>query len=101
MHDDEKRKVIHATICSPAAESLRAFCVSHGVTVTAFLDGLGHVLADLEHATMEQLSEQTPTLAASLKGARRIDAGRRSREPRRDDTLSSNGTEATEAAPPA
>lgn len=70
-HDDTRRKVVHATICAPAAETLRAFCIGHGVTVTAFLDGLGHVLAG---------SSETPAVMAALEYARIIDADRRNRE---------------------
>lgn len=81
-HDDEKRKVVHATVCAPAAESLRAFCISHGVTVTAFLDGLGHVVCPHRDDTLPQLDEIMPSLAAALRLARKIDADRRSREPR-------------------
>ena len=80
-HDDTKRKVVHATICAPAAEQLRAFCMGHGVTVTAFLDGMGHVLADMEHDSLDKLIEKAPSVAAALIHARAIDAGRRNREP--------------------
>jgi hypothetical protein len=81
-HDDTKRKVVHATLCAPAAEMLRAFCIGHGVTTTAFLDALGHVVADLQDDSLHDLLETAPSLAASLVHARAIDAERRSRERR-------------------
>jgi hypothetical protein len=65
----------------PTAEMLRAFCIGHGLTVTAFLDGLGHVLGDHEHDSLSDLVEHAPTLAAALVQARAIDADRRRREP--------------------
>lgn len=99
-HDDEKRKVIHATVCAPAADELRAFCIGHGVTVTAFLDGLGHVVADLQHASMEELITTAPSLAAALVLARSIDAARRSRETRQP-PFSSSSAGAKAGVPPA
>jgi hypothetical protein len=81
-HTDEKRKVVHATVCAPAAESLRAFCIGHGVTITAFLDGLGHMLCPHRDVTFPELEKAMPAIAAALMLARKIDAGRRSREPR-------------------
>jgi hypothetical protein len=71
-HDDTTRKAIHVTICAPGAEALRAFCIHHGVTITAFLDGLSHVL-EAEHVPV--------SIVAALAAARQIDACRRSREP--------------------
>ncbi len=93
-HDDNKRKVVHAAICTPAAESLRAFCVSHGVTLTAFLDGLGHMLCPHRDDALPDLEKALPAVAAALMLARRIDAGRRSREP----YASSSGSEPATAA---
>jgi len=80
-HDDSRKKVIHATICAPGAESLRAFCVSHGVTITAFIDGLGHVLTGHSDDSTAELEKNMPTLLNALGLARHIDADRRSREP--------------------
>lgn len=80
-HDDYSRKVIHATVCKPGALALRAFCVHHGVTVTAFLDGLGHTLAPLVAMPAAELREAAPILLGALLRARQIDADRRSREP--------------------
>lgn len=98
-HDDDRRKVIHATICAPAADELRAFCVGHGITVTAFLDGLGHTLKELQSASMEDLIENSPIVASSLLFARTIDAGRRNRE-RRTPPFSSDMAAARLAVPP-
>ncbi len=80
-HDDKRRKVVHANICAPAAESLRAFCISHGVTVTAFLDGLGHALDGLQDAPLDDIAEAAPGVALALITARQVDAERRTREP--------------------
>ena len=81
-HNDDKRKTVYAKLCAPGAESLRAFCLAHGVTVAAFLDGLGHALCPLRDAAPHELEKQAPTLVAALMSARMIDADRRSREPR-------------------
>lgn len=83
-HDDNTRKVVHASVCAPAAEMLRAFCVAHGVTITAFLDALAHTLGGIENAQMDRLKAEAPTLAEALRDARTIDALRRSREPKLD-----------------
>lgn len=80
-HDDDRKKVVHAAICAPGAEMLRAFCMSHGVTTTAFLDGLSHALGGFVDVSLSDLKQQTPVLAAALTAARQIDARRRSREP--------------------
>lgn len=80
-HDDSKKKVVHATVCAPAAESLRAFCMAHGTTVTAFLDGLGHAVCPWLHAPMSAMDEAAPTLAEALRLARQVDGDRRSRDP--------------------
>lgn len=95
-HSDDKRKVVHATVCAPAAESLRAFCVGHGVTITAFLDGLGHMVCPHRDDTLSDLEKAMPAVAAALMLARRIDAGRRSREPRQPN---SDGAPANSAGP--
>lgn len=81
-HDDEKRKTVYAKLCAPGAESLRAFCLAHGVTVAAFLDGLSHCLSDMEKTPLNELKLVAPLLVESLLVARQIDADRRSREPR-------------------
>lgn len=81
-HDDNTRKTVYAKLCAPGAESLRAFCLVHGVTVAAFLDGLSHVLCPLQDASLYELEKKAPSLAAALVSARVIDADRRSREPR-------------------
>lgn len=80
MHDDKTKKVLHATVCAPGAAALRAFCVNHGVTVTAFLDGLGHSLCRHRDDDMPLLEKQMPHVALALRLARNIDASRRSRD---------------------
>lgn len=79
QHDDTDRHVVHAKICAPGAETLRAFCVSHGVTTAAFLDGLSHALEKFQTASMSDLELGAPTVAAALLAARQIDADRRRR----------------------
>jgi hypothetical protein len=80
MHDDNTKKVLHATVCAPGAAALRAFCVNHGVTVTAFLDGLGHAVCPHRDDDMSQLEQEMPHVALALRLARNIDASRRSRD---------------------
>lgn len=87
-HSDEKKKVVHATICAPGAESLRAFCMSHGVTITAFLDGLSHVLCQWQDTPIPELDKVAPNIAQALRSARLIDAERRTRDPK----LANGGT---------
>ena len=98
-HDDAKKKVVHATVCAPAAETLRAFCVYHGTTITAFLDGLGHALAPLVDAPMDQLRAAAPALAEALATARQVDAVRRTRDPLVR-PANSNGADSTAADHP-
>lgn len=81
-HDDEKRKVIYAKLCAPGAELLRAFCMGHGVTTAAFLDGLSHVLAQWEETPISVLEDEAPNIATALLFGRQIDAERRCREPK-------------------
>lgn len=90
-HNDETRKTIYAKLCAPGAESLRAFCLAHGVTVAAFLDGLSHVLCPLRDSSMHELEKKAPALVAALMTARVIDHDRRSREPRPEAQDNLNG----------
>jgi hypothetical protein len=50
--------------------------------VAAFLDGLSHHLAGLEHKPIREMRDDIPLLYDALVTARSIDADRRSREPR-------------------
>jgi hypothetical protein len=75
---------------------LRAFCIGHGVTVTAFLDGLGHVLCAMKHESLAELVEKHPTVGEALVHARTIDAERRNRE--RREKPPSSGSPAPAAA---
>lgn len=81
-HSDEKKKAIHATICAPGADLLRAFCMAHGVTLTALLDGLSHVVAQWIDTPIPELARTAPAVATALRHAREIDAARRTRDPK-------------------
>lgn len=79
-HDDEERKALHVVLCGEAAFGMRALCLQQGVTVTAFLDALGHVLGELaRQLPAPNLSQVSPTVELATGAARRIDGQRRSR----------------------
>lgn len=69
------RRAVHAE----AAEQMRAFCAEHGVTVTAYLDAVGHALSDLRGLSTDKLAVVAPLLEGVLHHARRIDSDRRAR----------------------
>lgn len=73
------RRAIHAPICADSAEQLRGFCSEHGVTVTAYLDAVGHLLGTLRGISTDKLAEITPLFEPLLHHARKIDAARRAR----------------------
>lgn len=73
------RRAVHAPICTEAAEQMRAFCAEHGVTVTAYLDAVGHALSDLRGLSTDKLAVVAPLLEGVLHHARRIDSDRRAR----------------------
>lgn len=73
-HDDTDRKAIHVLPCLASAESWRLFTHRHGVTLTALLDALGHVLDDLSDGL-----DGAPTVGRAVVEARRIDGYRRLR----------------------
>lgn len=71
-HDDAARKAVHVVVCVAAASGLREYSIQNGVTITAFLDALGHAVAEGHH-------QDALTLGDVLTAARAIDAGRRLR----------------------
>lgn len=70
-HDDAARKAVHVVVCVAAASGLREYSIQNGVTITAFLDALGHAVGEGHQDAL--------VLGDILAAARAIDAGRRLR----------------------
>lgn len=79
QHNDACRKALHFTICGEAAVSLKTLCARHGVTLTAFLDALGHSLADAAEMNPDELEALLPRVLGTIRAAQQIDALRRLR----------------------
>lgn len=66
-HDDDDRKGQSVRSCTPSWRGWADYCESHGITLTALHDAIGHCLAD----SLDQGREQIDMVEA-VKLARRI-----------------------------
>lgn len=78
-HDDGDRRGVHSVLCRSSADGLRQFALAAGITVTALLDVLGHVLAPISELERKDLSEVSIDLGAVVVLAREVDDARRYR----------------------
>jgi hypothetical protein len=77
----DRRRILTARISDDARTAIEAYCLEHGVTVTAWIEALGMRLADLmatpsDHEALRSVSAET------VRVARQIDISRRARSPR-------------------
>lgn len=75
-HDDSKKTSKHVRICDVSSDGLLLYCDVHGVSLTAMVDALGHVLGEIAYDPDDSAS---PRIARAALLARRIDVARRRR----------------------
>lgn len=66
--------MVGGRVCEASATAWRDFAAFHGMSMTAFIDALGHMFADINHDLDEK-----PLLTAAIHSARAIDGKRRRR----------------------
>lgn len=74
-HDDSKKSSKHVRICEVSSDGWLLYCDTHGVSLTAMMDALGHVLGEMAY----EPDDVGPKVAQATQLARRIDVARRRR----------------------